>query len=222
MLAEIEEAGYAASLSGGSAASPQAPMAPFPSHTPRKRQSAWRSISVDEEAGAVIRPPGVKIDGGGIAKGMLADVVAESLERCEVFAVDCCGDLRLGGRARRARRIRVEDPFGGEPLHELSLQSGALATSGTTRRAWLGPDGRRAHQILDPRSGRPAFTGIAQATAVAPSGLLAEVHAKAALLSGPEGAADWLPFGGVLVHDGGEVEIVAAEQAVPELAATTP
>jgi thiamine biosynthesis lipoprotein len=220
MLEEIEAAGYGASLPAGSAAPARRPPAPFPSDGRKRRQPAWRSISVDEEAGTVIRPPGVKIDGGGIAKGMLADLVAESLERCEAFAVDCCGDLRLGGRARRPRRIRVEDPFGGEPLHELSLSAGAVATSGITRRAWLSPDGRPAHQILDPGSGRPAFTGIVQATAVAPSGLLAEVQAKSALLSGPEGAADWLPFGGVLVHDGGEVEIVAAEHAAPQMAAT--
>jgi thiamine biosynthesis lipoprotein len=221
MLEEIEAAGYVASLAPGAAPPAEGVMARFSSPECKKRQSAWRSISVDEEAGTVIRPPGVKIDGGGIAKGMLADVVAESLEHCEAFAVDCCGDLRLGGRAGRLRRIRVEDPSGGEPLHELSLAAGAVATSGTTRRAWQGPDGRPAHQIIDPRSGRPAFTGIVQATAVAPSGLLAEVHAKAALLSGPEGAADWLPFGGVLVHDGGEVEVVGAQRTAPQLAATS-
>jgi len=220
MLTEIEAAGYVASLAPGLGAPPQRVVAPFSSPACKRRQSAWHSISVDEEAGTVVRPPGVKIDGGGIAKGMLADLVAESLEGCEAFAVDCCGDLRLGGGSSRPRRIRVEDPFGGEPVHELSLATGAVATSGTTRRAWLGPDGRPAHQILDPRSGRPAFTGIVQATAVAPSGLLAEVNAKAALLSGPEGAADWLPFGGVLVHDGGEVEVVGAQRTAPQPAAT--
>ena len=38
-----------------------------------------------------------------------------------------------------------------------------------------------------------------QATAVAPTALEAEIRAKAALLSGPDGAAAWLPDGGVLV-----------------------
>ncbi len=50
-------------------------------------------------------------------------------------------------------------------------------------------------------------------TALAPSALLAEVYAKAALLSGPERAAEWLPHGGVLVHDDGEVDVVAARAA---------
>jgi FAD:protein FMN transferase len=61
--------------------------------------------------------------------------------------------------------------------------------------------------VLDPATGRPAFTGVVQATALAPSALLAEVYAKAALLSGPRRAHGWLPHGGLLVLDDGTVEI---------------
>jgi hypothetical protein len=49
-------------------------------------------------------------------------------------------------------------------------------------------------------------------TALAPSALLAEVYAKAALLSGPGGAADWLPHGGVVVRDDGEVDLVQLDR----------
>jgi thiamine biosynthesis lipoprotein len=106
--------------------------------------------------------------------------------------------------------VRVDDPFGGEPIHELRLGEGAAATSGVGRRCWPGPDGRPTHHLLDPSSGEPAFTGIVQATALARTALLAETRAKAALLSGPGGAASWLPEGGVLVHDDGESEVVPA------------
>ena len=47
-----------------------------------------------------------------------------------------------------------------------------------------------------------------QATAVAPTALEAEIRAKAALLSGPEGAAAWLPDGGVLVFDDGGLDVL--------------
>jgi thiamine biosynthesis lipoprotein len=77
-----------------------------------------------------------------------------------------------------------------------------------TRRAWTSPDGQAAHQILDPASGRPAFTGIVQATAVAPTGLLAETLSKSALLSGPDSAEAWLPYGGVIVETGGATRVV--------------
>ncbi len=47
-----------------------------------------------------------------------------------------------------------------------------------------------------------------QATALAPTAFLAEVYAKQALLSGCELAVERLPYGGVLVLEGGRVEVV--------------
>ena len=58
-------------------------------------------------------------------------------------------------------------------------------------------------KILDPATGAPAFTGVVQATALAPTGVLAETFAKAALLAGPEGAEARLPYGGVIVESAG-------------------
>jgi thiamine biosynthesis lipoprotein len=163
----------------------------------------------------------VKIDSGGIAKGLVADLVAEELRGHRAYAVDCCGDIRIGGCAGLERKVRVDDPFGGGPVHELKLRDGAVATSGIGRRCWVAPDGSAAHHILDPASGEPAFTGIVQATALAPTALLAETYAKAALLAGPECAGEWLPCGGVVVRDGGEVDVIAAEQPLTELAVAT-
>lgn len=217
LLDAIERAGYADSLQAGGTASLSPSLLTVDDPAPARSNPAedWRSVSVDEEAGTVIRPPGVKIDSGGIAKGLLADMVGESLRDSRSFAVDCCGDIRLGGAGGRPRKVRVDDPFGTDALHELSLSEGAMATSGITRRSWLGPGAGAAHQILDPCSGRPAFTGVLQATAVAPTALLAEVFAKSALLSGPERATEWLPFGGVFVRDDGEVEVISARQDLP-------
>jgi thiamine biosynthesis lipoprotein len=180
---------------------------------PRRRPAAaspaagWCELSVDDRAGTVSRPPGLRIDPGGIAKGVMADVVGERLADFPAFAVDCCGDLRVGGVDAQMRSILVDDPAGGGPLHELRMSEGAVATSGITRRSWVDAEGRPAHQILDPASGRPAYTGVVQATAVAPTGLLAETLAKSALLVGPERAESQLPFGGVIVVEGGEVRV---------------
>jgi thiamine biosynthesis lipoprotein len=221
LLGDLERAGYRKSMSGGGsialaeALSGGAERAPARAHPARR----WRSIGVDEAAGTIIRPPGLRIDSGGIAKGLVADLVAATLRDRRAFAVDCCGDIRIGGSAGRDRAVLVEDPFGGDPVHELRLSDGAVATSGIGRRCWVEPGGGVAHHILDPFTGEPAFTGIVQATAIAPSALLAETYAKAALLSGPDRAARRLPHGGVLVLDNGEVELVDAErpvrQAVP-------
>jgi FAD:protein FMN transferase len=216
LLREIERAGYVGSLPRK--VPPDALRSPLPGAPAGPSPSAdWAAVRVDEHAGTVIRPPGVKIDGGGLAKGMLADLVGADLARFDSFAVDCCGDLRLGGRAAAERRVLVEGPRGGAPVGELRLRGGGVATSGISRRAWSRADGRPAHQIIDPRRGEPAFTGVLQATAVAPTALLAEVYAKSALLAGPAAAAEWLPYGGVLVLSQGEVEAIPASRRLPEV-----
>jgi hypothetical protein len=47
-----------------------------------------------------------------------------------------------------------------------------------------------------------------QVTALAPSALMAEIHAKAAILSGPRRAPVWLPGGGVIVFDDGSHQVI--------------
>lgn len=197
LLDEIETAGYRDDLRTSldlAAALALAP--PRRAAAPRSHRSP---VSVDFHSLVVSRPPGLRIDGGGLAKGLFADVVAETLGD-RTFAIDCAGDLRLGGVARE---VRVESPFDGRILHTFTLTGGGVATSGIGRRSWLDPHGEPAHHLLDPATGRPAFTGVVQATAIAPTALEAEVRAKAAVLSGPEGATAWLPYGGAVVLDDG-------------------
>jgi thiamine biosynthesis lipoprotein len=154
-------------------------------------QRHWAQISVD--SGAVSRPPGVALDSGGLGKGLAADLVAGTLRALPSYAIECLGDVRAGGAARP---LRIASPWDDSVLAELTLIDGAAATSGVTRRGW---------HLIDPGTGRPARTGIIQATALAPTGLEAEVRAKAALLAGPAAARDHLPHGGLLVLADGEV-----------------
>jgi thiamine biosynthesis lipoprotein len=222
LLDPLERAGYRESLGDHRPVALAEALPGRVERTPgRPHPSArWRSVEVDEDAGTIVRRPGLKIDSGGIAKGLLADLLAADLGEQRTFAIDCCGDIRIGGRAQQSRRVLVDDPFGGAPIHELKLREGAVATSGIGRRCWVGSDGRVAHHILDPSTGESAFTGIVQATALAPSALLAEAYAKAALLSGPERAAARLPHGGIVVRDGGEVDVLVGDRRLPGIAAT--
>jgi thiamine biosynthesis lipoprotein len=162
----------------------------------------WRHVRAGQAH--VLRPPGVHLDSGGLAKGLAADLMAAALAGCPTWMVDCRGDLRIGGTSGREREVHVADPFDADAvLHTLRLRRGAVATSGITRRAWAG-----GHHLTDPRTGRPADTGLVQVTAVAETGLQAEVRAKAALLAGPGRAAGHLPAGGVLVTADGELLLV--------------
>jgi thiamine biosynthesis lipoprotein len=211
LLDEIESAGYRDDRLRGSLALPLA-LALAPARRPAgpHPEARWREIEVDAAEPAVMRPPGVKLDGGGIVKGLLADQLAQKLSTHKSFAVDCEGDLRFGGAKPAKRAIPVSPPFSTEVLTELEVREGAIATSGITKRSWLGPDGKPAHHILDPATGTPAYTGVVQATALAPTTLEAEALAKAAVLSGPEGAPGWLRHGGVVVFDDGSHAVVPA------------
>jgi len=99
----------------------------------------------------------------------------------------------------------VGSPSGdGSTIAFHAAAEGAVATSGVTRRTWITGDGR-SHHLIDPRTGRPADTGLIQVTALAPTAVEAEYRAKAALLSGLDGALEWLVHGGVVVTDQLEV-----------------
>jgi thiamine biosynthesis lipoprotein len=222
---EIERAGYAGDLTAS------LPLAAALSRAPDRRPAAGnpasplRDTRVDRARRVVTRPPGTRLDSGGIAKGLFADLLAEALAEHESFAVDCAGDLRIGGTSAQPRRVEVSSPFGENAIHHLELRGGGIATSGIGRRSWLDARGRPAHHLLDPATGRPAYTGLVQATAVAPTAVSAEIRAKAALLSGPDGARGWLPDGGVLVHDDGSVEVIepaARSQRAPRIRSAAP
>lgn len=208
LLTALESAGYAADLPTS------VPLAEALRAAPRRRPAGtspdpgWRKLAVDVARGTVRRPPGLALDSGGLAKGLFADVLAARLAPHRSFAVDCAGDLRVGGAAGVAREVQVTSPFDGRVVHAFALRDAGVATSGIGRRSWLGADGRPAHHLLDPATGRPAFTGVVQATAVAPTALEAEIRAKAAVLSGPERGRQWLPGGGVLVLDDASLVVV--------------
>jgi thiamine biosynthesis lipoprotein len=210
LVEEIERAGYREHLDAAPVplamalglAPPRSPGAP-------SAAARWRAISVDRKAGTVTRPPGLKLDSGGIAKGMFGDLLAGELAGHEGFAVDAAGDVRFGGTAGLVRPVQVTSPFDDSILHVFTLVQGAAATSGIGKRSWIDPSGRPAHHLLDPRTGRPAFTGVVQVTALASSAVLAETLSKAALLSGPTGARGWLCHGGLAVYDDGRFEVIA-------------
>jgi len=208
LVSEIESVGYSTDLE------PRSDLIRSLELWPPRRRAApapaggWRTLEVSLTRGTVRRPPGVRIDSGGLAKGLFADVLSEILAEHDGFAVDCSGDLMIGGAAGLRRPVDVESPFDGSTLHRFDVVRSGVATSGISRRSWLDADGRPAHHLLDPATGRPAFTGVVQATALAPTALMAEVHAKAAVLSGPAGAAGRLPHGGVIVLDDGSHRVI--------------
>ncbi len=222
LVDEIEAAGYRGSLAGVSAAPigaalevapPRRPAAPNP-------DALWRAVRVDEVRGTIVRPPGVRLDSGGAGKGLAADLVAKQLRRHARYLVDCGGDIRIGGEQASSwpYEVQVEHPLTGERAHVLHLGSGGVATSGINVRIWRQADGSYAHHLLDPATGKPAWTGLVGVTALGETALEAETLSKAALLAGPDAGRELLAErGGLLVHDRGRVELVGPLSVRPRI-----
>ena len=209
LLSAMTAHGYTASLAGVTPPSLCAALAAAPARRPARAHPAarWRAIEVDDEGGTITRALGLGLDTGGSTKGLAADAVAHLLDGHAAYVVDCGGDLRI--RAPRPIAVAVEHPLTGAAAHTLEIAAGAVATSGLRRRLWRRRGGGFAHHLLDPATGEPAWTGVIQATALAPTALEAETLAKSALLAGPLAARRLLAGrGGVLVLDDGSVEPV--------------
>lgn len=216
LLAEIEAAGYASSRANASPASLAQALRAAPARRPARAHPAraWEAIELTRDG--VRRPPGLRIDTGGTGKGLCADAVAHRLRRHSRYVVDCGGDLAIGGpgAALHPIEVEVEHPLTGEIVQSLRVSSGGVASSGLNVRIWRTADGCFAHHLLDPASGRPAWTGLVGATALAPSALEAETLAKTALLLGPHGARRVLArYGGIAFHEDGDVELISLPPA---------
>ena len=140
-------------------APPRRPAAPDPA-------AAWRSIVVDDRAGLVRRPPGVRFDTGGTGKGLAADAVATGSPATRGWSWTAAATSRCAA----TWEVEVEHPLTGERVHTLQLHGGGVATSGLNVRLWRRPDGSYAHHLLDPSTGEPAWTGLVGATAIGADG----------------------------------------------------
>lgn len=141
--------------------------------------------------------PGFHLDLGGIAKGYAVDRAADLLGGAGPCLVNAGGDLVARDRPWP---VGVETADG---QISLSLENGAIATSGTDRRRWR--RGRtEAHHLIDPTLGLPAASDYLRVTVVAATATEAEVLAKAVFLGAPvQGPAVLVTTGGETVLAGG-------------------
>lgn len=209
----IVSVGYRRSRAGVAPESLADALAVAPPRRPAEppAEPGWRSIEVDDEIGALRRPPGLIFDTGGSGKGLAADLVARRLRAYSRYVVDCGGDVRVGGFGAQLDpfAVHARHPIDDEPAAIFDVSAGGIATSGLDTRLWRREDGTFAHHLLDPGTGQPAWTGLVGVTALGGSALEAETLSKAALLSGPErGRGILAGYGGMLIHDDGEVELV--------------
>jgi len=146
----------------------------------------WHGIQVSPLLRSVRLPEGVKLDFGGIAKGMAVDAALVQLQQAgiESALVNAGGDLAVLGSPPLLEDWPIAVPVK-EESRTIPLRSGAMATSGIARRHWVQGDTTR-HHLLDPRTGLPAASGLWSVTVVASHCEQAEVAAKVAFVLGME------------------------------------
>ena len=155
-------------------------------------QVSWRDVELAAGRRVVRLPAGVGLDLGGIGKGWAVDRLARMLGRPSL--VNGGGDVFASGRPPDgpAWLVGVENPLRpDEDLLMLRAVDHGIATSSSLRRRWRSGDAV-LHHLIDPRTGRPSGSDAVQVTVIAPSTLIAEYHAKVALLLGAAAGLDYL------------------------------
>lgn len=143
------------------------------------------------EGNTVTLPAGMQIDLGGIAKGYIADKVAE-LIRSKASG----GIISLGGNVYTVGKkpdgspysVGITDPqLSSQTKGIIYLDDATVVTSGTYERGF-NFGGVRYHHILDPKTGWPSQSDLISASFVMDSSMTADALATACIVLGSEKA----------------------------------
>ena len=195
MLDQLVQLGYDRTFDG-------LPAVRFAPIFPGEPGGGWRGIRVDPLRQRVTLPASIRLDFGGIAKGMAVDAALEELRQNGVSPalVNAGGDLAVLGLPPAEEQWQISVP-GREQFWTIPLRQGAVATSGIARRHWWQGQTLR-HHLLDPRTGLPAQSDLWSVTVVTDRCEQAEVAAKVAFILGSKQGADflrWHRIAGLLV-----------------------
>jgi thiamine biosynthesis lipoprotein ApbE len=174
----------------------------------------WRSVILDTVGSTLTMAPGTLLDLGATAKAWAADRAAGEIAGrlgCGVL-VSLGGDIAVAGQVPvDGFCVGIADVCGDAvPEATVSIISGGLATSGVGRRHWT-LDGRPAHHLVDPATGRPVNSPWRTVSVAAGSCVDANTASTAAMVMGAD-AVEWLGDAGLparLVRTDGGVLTVA-------------
>lgn len=153
-----------------------------------------------------ITDPHTILDLGGVAKGYIADELADLFIAHGVgrFVINLGGNVVVrGGRPADASarppvaagspwRIGIINPL--DPAHNraiVDMADGSVVTSGIHERRFT-KGGVTYHHILDPATGMPAKTDLTSATIIAPRSMDCDGYSTTALMLGARDAIDFV------------------------------
>lgn len=165
----------------------------------------------------VLIPSGERITLAATAKGYTSQRVTELWRDMGVESaiMSLGGNVQALGKKPDGSKwnVAVRDPENPESfLGTLEIENTAVVTSGGYQR-YFEENGVRYHHIIDPKTGRPAKSGLTSVTIVCPDGTLADALSTALFVLGEDGALKyWRSEGGfefLLVTEDGRVVATA-------------
>lgn len=139
-------------------------------------------------------PLNTVLDLGAVGKGIACDEAKKLLEKSDVKSavISVGGSVLLYGEGERFS-VGIRDPFsqsGTDCFATLSLSGCCVSTSGSYER-YFESDGVTYHHILNPKTGKPADSGLVSVTVVCEDGFLSDALSTACFVLGYE---DSLPL----------------------------
>lgn len=175
------------------------------------------------QSNTVTMPKGTEISFGAVAKGAMAEEVAQIMRTNGVEHAY----LSLGGNVQTIGlkpdgskwRIGLQDPNNTSThLGVIVVDEAAVVTSGSYQR-FFEEDGKLYHHIIDPKTGAPSESGLKSATIVCESGTMADSLSTAMFILGEKGALEYRnTYGGfemILVTDDNRVIVTSGLEFEP-------
>ena len=147
------------------------------------------TVEIDSTRSRVRLAAGVRVDLGGIGKGLAADIVARELVAggARSVCVSLGGDIHACGQPPDPEGwpVPLLHPVTGAPLGIHPLAGGGLAMSTVALRRWR-RGAQELHHIVDPRTGTSCRTDLVAVAVAAQSTARAEALAKATVILGAD------------------------------------
>lgn len=158
-------------------------------------------------------PENMQIDLGAVGKGYTGDLVVEILKEngIESALLDLGGNIQTIGTKPDGTdwKIGLRSPFDEGNFATLEVSDRAVITSGGYERYFVGDDGETYWHILDPKTGKPAHSGLISVTVIGDEGRLCDALSTSLFVMGLEKATElWRnrdDFEMILVTDDGKI-----------------
>ena len=155
-----------------------------------------RIIFDDAKETVMLADEGMRIDLGGIAKGLAATLMRQYAVKNNVEGyLSIGGNMMVQGKKADGSEyvIGVRDPRGdaSEFIASLSLDGLTMATTGDYER-FFEQDGKRYHHVIDPFTGYPSTTDLISVTVVSDNGTLGDYLSTLIFMKGSVALSEYM------------------------------